>query len=83
MASRGLNLNDIDLVINYDTPQDPESYIHRIGRTARNGQEGKAITFVSDMEEKFLLNIEKRNKLTIKQIDIEGNEVVRIRRSSR
>lgn len=83
VASRGLNLNDIDLVINYDTPQDPESYIHRIGRTARNGQEGKAITFVSTSDEKFLLNIEKRNKLTIKEIDIEGNEVARPVRSTR
>ena len=83
VASRGLNLNDIDLVINYDTPQDPESYIHRIGRTARNGQEGKAITFVSDSEEKSLASIEKRNKLTIKEIDIDGNEVVRPVRHTR
>ena len=83
VASRGLNLNDIDLVINYDTPQDPESYIHRIGRTARNGQEGIAITFVSDAEEKFLHNIEKRNKLTIKEIDIEGNEIPRPVRTTR
>ncbi len=50
VASRGLNLNDIQLVINYDVPQDPESYVHRIGRTARAGQSGKAITLVTESE---------------------------------
>ena len=48
VASRGLNMKDIDLVINYDVPQDPESYVHRIGRTARAGKEGKAIMFVTE-----------------------------------
>jgi len=48
VASRGLNMKDIDLVINYDVPQDPESYVHRIGRTARAGKSGKAIMFVSE-----------------------------------
>lgn len=48
VASRGLNMKDIDLVINFDVPQDPESYVHRIGRTARAGKSGKAIMFVSE-----------------------------------
>lgn len=38
VASRGLNMKDINLVINYDVPEDPESYVHRIGRTARAGK---------------------------------------------
>jgi len=48
VAARGLDVNDIDLVINYDFPGDIESYIHRIGRTARGNKEGVAITFFTD-----------------------------------
>lgn len=77
VASRGLNMKDIDLVINFDVPQDPESYVHRIGRTARAGKSGKAIMFVTESEMKNVQLIERRNKLKIKQIDAEGNEVER------
>lgn len=77
VASRGLNLNDIALVINYDVPQDPESYIHRVGRTGRAGSEGKAITMVDSREMRLLDVLEKRNKIRIKQIDEHGNEVKR------
>ena len=45
IVSRGIDIDDIDLVINFDVPQDPEDYVHRIGRTARAGAEGCAITF--------------------------------------
>ena len=83
VASRGLNMKDIDLVINFDVPQDPESYVHRIGRTARAGKEGKAIMFVSEGEMKTVQTIERRNKIKIKQIDAEGNEVVRSESRSR
>jgi len=83
VASRGLNMKDIDLVINFDVPQDPESYVHRIGRTARAGKEGKAIMFVSEGEMKSVQTIERRNKIKIKQIDAEGNEVVRSESRSR
>ena len=71
VASRGLNLNDVNLVINFDVPQDPESYIHRVGRTGRAGKEGKAITFAHSSEMKYIDAIERRNKITIKQIDHE------------
>ncbi len=77
VASRWLNLNDVNLVINFDVPQDPESYIHRVGRTGRAGKEGKAITFAHSSEMKYIDSIERRNKITIKQIDIEWNEIVR------
>lgn len=83
VASRGLNMKDIDLVINFDVPQDPESYVHRIGRTARAGKDGKAIMFVSEGEMKTVQTIERRNKLKIKQIDAEGNEVERKANSDR
>jgi superfamily II DNA/RNA helicase len=74
VASRGLNLNDIQLVINYDVPQDPESYVHRIGRTARAGQSGKAITLVTESEMSSIHAIERKNKIQIKEIDADGNE---------
>lgn len=57
VAARGLDIEDITLVINYDIPQDRESYVHRIGRTGRIDKLGKAITFVSQNEEKFLKDI--------------------------
>jgi ATP-dependent RNA helicase DeaD len=72
VAARGLNLNDIELVVNYEVPQDPESYVHRIGRTARAGKSGKAITFADGREFDAIKMIERRNKLTIKQVDQEG-----------
>ncbi len=48
VAARGLHINDLDLVVNYDVPEDPESYVHRIGRTARAGQSGRACTLACE-----------------------------------
>lgn len=48
VAARGLHIDDLEMVINYDIPQDSENYVHRIGRTARAGNAGKAITFASE-----------------------------------
>jgi superfamily II DNA/RNA helicase len=57
VAARGIDIDDITLVINYDMPQDGESYVHRIGRTGRISNTGRAITFVAQNENKFLNNI--------------------------
>jgi len=57
VAARGLDIEDITLVINYDIPHDRESYVHRIGRTGRVNKLGKAITFVTENEDKFLEDI--------------------------
>lgn len=57
VAARGIDIDDISLVINYDIPQDKESYVHRIGRTGRVGRSGKAITFVTPEESKYLKDI--------------------------
>ncbi len=50
VVSRGIDIDDIDLVINYDVPQDPEDYVHRVGRTARASKKGQAITFVTEKD---------------------------------
>ena len=57
VAARGIDIDNISLVINYDIPQDRESYVHRIGRTGRISKEGRAITFVAPNESKFLNDI--------------------------
>ncbi len=59
VLSRGIDVEGIDLVINFDTPADPEDYIHRIGRTARASQKGTAITFVTQRDYRYLQHIEK------------------------
>lgn len=59
ILSRGIDIEDIDLVINYDVPNDGEDYIHRIGRTARAASEGTAYTFVSEKEQSKFAQIEQ------------------------
>ncbi|ODA39568.1 DEAD/DEAH box helicase [Desulfosporosinus sp. BG] len=69
VAARGLDIEDITLVINYDIPYDRESYVHRIGRTGRVNKLGKAITFVTKNETKFLKDIHDYigNEITLKE----------------
>jgi ATP-dependent RNA helicase RhlE len=59
LASRGIDIDDISHVINYDIPVDPESYVHRIGRTARAGRSGSAITFCTREDRPTLTRIER------------------------
>ena len=59
VAARGLDVENVDLVFNYDIPQDPEYYVHRIGRTGRAGRSGMAITFSSGRKRKSIRYIEK------------------------
>ncbi|WP_201756811.1 DEAD/DEAH box helicase [Isachenkonia alkalipeptolytica] len=59
VAARGIDIEDISLVINFDVPREKESYIHRIGRTGRVSKEGKAITFVTEYESRYLRAIEQ------------------------
>ncbi|AHB41102.1 hypothetical protein P148_SR1C00001G0295 [candidate division SR1 bacterium RAAC1_SR1_1] len=67
VAARGLNMENVGLVINFDVPADAKSYIHRIGRTGRAGAEGKAIMLVSPLERPLLQDIEKVHKIRIQQ----------------
>lgn len=75
VAARGLDVKNVDLVINYDLPFDMEYYIHRIGRTGRAGQKGKAINLIANAaQKKELALLEKQLKTTIKQIVLEGDK---------
>lgn len=60
IAARGLDIDEIQLVVNYDVPVDPDTYVHRIGRTGRAGASGRAVTFVTDEEGDAARDIEKR-----------------------
>ena len=70
VAARGIDVNDISHVINYSLPQDPESYIHRIGRTGRAGKTGIAITFVTASEFRKLVYFQRATQTTIKKWEI-------------
>lgn len=68
VAARGLDINDVGSVINYDVPQNNDDYIHRIGRTARAGKTGFALTLVSKDEIPRFNKIKKSNKIVLKDI---------------
>lgn len=59
IIARGIDVENIDLVVNFDVPHDPEDYVHRVGRTARAKAEGVALTFVNKKDKRLLDNIEK------------------------
>ncbi|MDF2856483.1 MAG: helicase [Neobacillus sp.] len=69
VAARGIDIDNITLVINYDVPMEKESYVHRTGRTGRAGNKGKAITFATPYEGKFLKAIERYIGFELTKID--------------
>ncbi|HEX8912395.1 MAG TPA: DEAD/DEAH box helicase, partial [Humisphaera sp.] len=74
LASRGIDVADISHIINYDLPDDPEVYVHRVGRTARMGAEGKAFSFVSRGQGGELTKVENLINMVIPQGQLEGWE---------
>lgn len=70
VAARGIDVNDLTHVINFSLPQDPESYVHRIGRTGRAGKQGTAVTFITPSEYRKLMFIQKIAKADIKKQNI-------------
>jgi ATP-dependent RNA helicase DeaD len=76
VAARGIDIENITHVINYDLPLEKESYVHRTGRTGRAGNSGKAITFISPYEKKYLTDIEEYLGFEIPQIDAPSQEEV-------
>jgi len=65
VAARGVDVKDVGLVVNHDLPNEPEAYVHRIGRTARAGAEGRAVSFCSEDELEYLREIEKVIRATV------------------
>ena len=80
VAARGLDVDRISHVVNYDIPSDTESYIHRIGRTGRAGRTGDAILFVAPRERRMLQAIERATRQTIEKLHLPTTEVVNNKR---
>ena len=76
IAARGLDIDDITCVINFDLPRSPADYIHRIGRTGRAGKSGLAISFIGFAERDHFALIEKRSSIKLPREQIEGFELV-------
>ncbi|MDH2923914.1 ATP-dependent RNA helicase CsdA [Nicoletella semolina] len=76
VAARGLDVERISLVVNYDIPLDSESYVHRIGRTGRAGRSGRALLFVESRERRLLKNIEHLMKKPIDEVPIPNHQVL-------
>jgi ATP-dependent RNA helicase RhlE len=83
VAARGLDIPGVGFVFNYDLPEVPDNYVHRIGRTARAGREGEAIAFCSAEEIGYLRQIEKVMKATIPVGGGERPEEVKPQKSGR
>ena len=76
VAARGLDVQRISHVINYDVPHDTESYVHRIGRTGRAGREGDAILFVAPREKRMLSAIERMTNQKIERMELPSTEMI-------
>lgn len=74
VAARGIDVDNISHVINYEMPQDEELYIHRIGRTGRANKKGEAYSIVTGREKSFLMSIEKRTNSRIERLTVPSNE---------
>ena len=76
VAARGLDVDRIGLVINYDMPFDSEAYVHRIGRTGRAGRTGEAVLFVTPRERRFINNLERATGQPIEPMEVPGNTAI-------
>lgn len=76
VAARGLDVERISLVVNYDITQDAESYVHRIGRTGRAGRAGRALLFVDNREYRLLKNIERTMRIVIPEVQLPTAETL-------
>ncbi|MCR1838302.1 DEAD/DEAH box helicase [Rodentibacter caecimuris] len=76
VAARGIDIERISLVVNYDIPLDAESYVHRIGRTGRAGRSGRALLFVESRERRLLRNIEHLMKKPINEVELPNHLIL-------
>ena len=83
VAARGLDVDRITHVVNYDIPHDPEAYVHRVGRTGRAGRTGEAILFVTPRERRLLSAIEKVSGRPVEEMSIPSVDEVNARRAVR
>ncbi len=83
VAARGLDVQRISHVINYDLPHDSESYVHRIGRTGRAGRSGEAILFVHPREQRMLKRLERETGQPIEPMDLPSNRAINKQRVAR
>jgi len=83
VAARGLDVQRISHVVNYDIPHDTESYVHRIGRTGRAGRQGDAILFVAPREKRMLHAIEKATNKKIEMMELPSTELINDQRIAR
>ncbi len=83
VAARGLDVDRISHVINYDIPHDTEAYVHRIGRTGRAGRSGEAILFVAPRERRMLHMIEKATNQKIELMELPSTEIINNKRIAR
>lgn len=83
VAARGIDINDLEIVINFDMPEDEEYYVHRIGRTGRTGKTGKAFTMVVGKQIRKIKDIERYAKVKIKEQKIPSIEQINKKRTSK
>ena len=76
VSARGIDVPNVDYVINYDLPEEPDQYVHRVGRTGRGKMKGEAISFCAPEEEKLLAAIEKYIKMPIDKMEIAYDDYV-------
>lgn len=72
VLSRGIDVDDIEMVVNFDVPHDAEDYVHRVGRTARAGRTGEALTFVTGRERRKFLSIERLIGQQVQRLEVPG-----------
>ncbi|VAW97304.1 DEAD-box ATP-dependent RNA helicase DeaD (= CshA), partial [hydrothermal vent metagenome] len=80
VAARGLDVERISHVVNYDIPYDTEAYVHRIGRTGRAGRKGDAILFVAPREKRLLYSIEQATRKKIERMELPSTEIINDKR---
>ena len=88
IVARGIDIDDIEMVINYDVPHDTEDYVHRIGRTARANRDGRAITFVNEEDQYWFQQIEKLLEKVVEKMPLpegcgEGPEYIKLNKPSK
>lgn len=81
VAARGIDVDDVELVVNFDLPNDPEDYVHRIGRTGRAGRSGKAVSFVFGRDVYRLEQVERYTRQSIRRDGVPSQELVEGKRA--